>query len=136
LQPRVRERALRVEVIREPPDAAITVRGDRRKLGSLVGNLLDNAVRHAPTGSVVEVALRDDAGGTSLAITDHGPGIPAELRERVFESYYRIPGSAGTGSGLGLAIVKEIASAHGASVAVEDGPGGRGTRVVVRFRRA
>jgi two-component system sensor histidine kinase QseC len=136
LQPRVRERGLRIEEIRTPPDAAITVRGDRRKLGSLVTNLLDNAVRHAPTGSVVEVALRDDAGGASLAVTDQGPGIPAELRERVFESYYRIPGSAGPGSGLGLAIVKEIALAHGAQVAIEDGAGGRGTRVVVRFRRA
>jgi signal transduction histidine kinase len=136
LQPRVRERTLHVAVRREPADADITVRGDRRKLGSLVSNLLDNAVRHAPEGSTVEVALRGDAGGASLAVTDQGAGIPTELRERVFESYYRIPGSPGAGSGLGLAIVKEVASAHAAEVAIEDGAGGRGTRVVVRFRRA
>ncbi|MGE5793453.1 MAG: sensor histidine kinase [Bacteroidota bacterium] len=134
LQPRVRERALRVNVNHEPAHAEIEVRGDRRKLGSLVSNLLDNALRHAPEGSTVDVALRRDAGGTSLAVTDQGPGIPAELRERVFESYYRIPGSTGPGSGLGLAIVKEIALAHAADVAVTDGVGGRGTRVEVRFR--
>jgi two-component system sensor histidine kinase QseC len=134
LQPRIRERTLKVNVACEPADAVIEVRGDRQKLGSLVGNLLDNAARHAPEGSVVEVVIRRDAGETSLAVTDAGPGIPPELRERVFESYYRIPGSGGSGSGLGLAIVKEIALAHGARVALEDGAGGRGTRVVVRFR--
>jgi signal transduction histidine kinase len=69
-------------------------------------------------------------------VSDEGPGIPAELRERVFESYYRIPGSAGTGSGLGLAIVREIAEAHGARVAVEDATGGTGTRVAVAFPAA
>jgi signal transduction histidine kinase len=84
----------------------------------------------------VEVAIRRAAGETSLAVADEGPGIPAELRERVFESYYRIPGSAGSGSGLGLAIVKEIALAHGAGVTLADSAGGRGTRVVVRFRSA
>ncbi len=93
-------------------------------------------MRHAPEGSVVEVAIRRDAGETSLAVADEGPGIPDELRERVFESYYRIPGSAGSGSGLGLAIVKEIALAHGAGVTLADGAGGRGTRIVVRFRPA
>jgi signal transduction histidine kinase len=69
-------------------------------------------------------------------VTDEGPGIPPDLRERVFESYYRIPGSAGSGSGLGLAIVKEVALAHGARVEIGDGPGGKGTRVVVRFGSA
>ena len=136
LQPRIRERTIKVNVTSEPADAEIQVRGDRQKLGSLVSNLLDNAVRHAPEGSVVEVAIRRDAGEASLAVADEGPGIPAELRERVLESYYRIPGSAGSGSGLGLAIVKEIALAHGASVALADGAGGRGTRVAVHFRSA
>ena len=57
--------------------------------------------------------------------------IPAGLRERVFESYYRIPGAEGSGSGLGLAIVREIAAQHGGSVEIADGDGGRGTRVSV-----
>jgi two-component system, OmpR family, sensor histidine kinase QseC len=136
LQPRIRERALRVDVACEPKNDAIEVRGDRQQLGSLVGNLLDNAVRYAPEGGTIEVALRRAGAEVSLTVTDEGPGIPPELRERVFESYYRIPGSAGSGSGLGLAIVKEVALAHCARVEIGEGPGGKGTRVVVRFRPA
>jgi len=136
LQPRLRERSIKVNVTEEPAGAGIEVRGDRRRLGSLVSNLVDNAVLHAPAGSTIEVALRRSAGGVSLAVVDEGPGIPVALRERVFESYYRIPGSTGSGSGLGLAIVREIARAHGAHVEIADGAGGRGTRVTVRFHPA
>jgi two-component system sensor histidine kinase QseC len=134
LQPRIRERSLHVEQACEPANGLAEVRGDRQQLGSLIGNLLDNAVRFAPEGGTIEVALRREGNEVSLAVSDEGPGIPPELRERVFESYYRIPGSPGSGSGLGLAIVKEIAQAHGASVEISDARGGRGTRVVVRFR--
>ena len=84
-------------------------------------------------GARVRAELSYDDGAAVLAVADEGPGIPLELRERVFESYYRIPGSAGSGSGLGLAIVREVAEAHGAHVTIEDGRGGRGARVVVRF---
>jgi two-component system sensor histidine kinase QseC len=136
LQPRIRERALRVDVACEPRNDSIEIRGDRQQLGSLIGNLLDNAVRYAPERGTIEVALRRAGSEVSLTVTDEGPGIPPDLRERVFESYYRIPGSAGSGSGLGLAIVKEVALAHGARVEIGDGPGGKGTRVVVRFAPA
>lgn len=133
VQTRAQERRCTLELAVDP-DAAVT--GERRKLLSLITNLLDNAVRYGPEGGRVRLELRRERGAAVLAVTNEGPGIPAELRERIFESYYRIPGSAGCGSGLGLAIVKEIAEAHGAHIAVEDGPGGRGTRVVVRFEAA
>jgi two-component system sensor histidine kinase QseC len=132
LQPRAAER--KVTIRASGADAA--VRGERHKLASLVTNLLDNAVRYGPAGGRVEVEVRREDGTVSLAVGDQGPGVPRELRERVFESYYRIPGTPGTGSGLGLAIVKEIAEAHRASVAVEEGAHGRGARVVVRFPAA
>jgi two-component system sensor histidine kinase QseC len=132
-QARIRERHLRVEVACEPPEAAHTVRGDRQKLASLVGNLLDNAVRHAPPGSVIDVGLCQRGGEAVLAVTDRGPGIPPELRERVFESYYRIPGTSGSGSGLGLAIVREVAALHRARAEIDDAADGRGARVSVRF---
>jgi len=103
------------------------VSGDRDQLLSLVTNLLDNALRHG--GGKVRVELA----GTTLAVLDEGPGIPEAERERVFESYYRVPGAAGAGSGLGLAIVREIAAQHGARVEIGAGPGGRGTRVSVIF---
>jgi len=115
-------------------DAA--VRGDRHELLSLATNLLDNALRYGPEGGRVRLELRRQGEAAELAVVDEGPGIPAALRGRAFESYYRIPGSQGAGSGLGLAIVKEIAEAHGAQIAIEDGPEGRGTRVVVRFPAA
>jgi two-component system sensor histidine kinase QseC len=104
-----------------------TVNGDRDQLLSLITNLLDNALRHGGGKARVELA------GTTLAVLDEGPGIPEAERERVFESYYRVPGSAGAGSGLGLAIVREIAAQHGARVEIGAGPAGRGTRVSVIF---
>jgi two-component system sensor histidine kinase QseC len=105
----------------------LTVSGDRDQLLSLVANLLENAQRHGGGGVRVELA------GRTLSVTDQGPGIPEAERERVFESYYRVPGAAGGGSGLGLAIVREIARQHGARAEIGSGPGGRGTRVSVVF---
>jgi two-component system sensor histidine kinase QseC len=133
VQPRAQERHCAVDIAVDPAAAGAAVSGDRQKLLSLVTNLLDNAVRYGPEGGRVQAELRNEGGATVLTVADEGPGIPSDLRERVFESYYRIPGSAGPGSGLGLAIVREVAEAHGARVAIEDGPGGRGARVVVRF---
>jgi two-component system sensor histidine kinase QseC len=136
VQARAQEPRASVRVSGEPGAEDIAVRGDRQKLLSLVTNLLDNALRYGPAGGRVEVEVGRDGTGARIAVTDSGPGIPAELRERVFESYYRIPGSSGPGSGLGLAIVREIAQAHGARVEIQDGPGGHGTRAVVRFPAA
>jgi two-component system sensor histidine kinase QseC len=132
IRPRALERGCAVEIAVGPSAAHAAVTGDRQKLLSLLTNLLDNAVRYGPEGGRVRAELGLEGGTAALAITDTGPGIPAELRERVFESYYRIPGTAGSGGGLGLAIVREVAEAHGARVAIEDGPGAHGTRIVVR----
>jgi two-component system sensor histidine kinase QseC len=130
VQPRAQERRCTLEL---EVDSNVAVIGERQKLLSLVTNLLDNAVRYGPEGGRVRLELRRERGAAVLAVSDEGPGIPAELRERVFASYYRMPGATGAGSGLGLAIAKEVAEAHGAHIAIEDGPGRRGTRVVVRF---
>jgi two-component system sensor histidine kinase QseC len=132
--PRLKERRQKLAVTSLPEMDDIIVRGDHDKLVGLARNLLDNAVRYAPPGSALQVALRGGKGGASLSVLDQGPGIPRELRERVFESYYRIPGSRGDGSGLGLAIVREIAAQHGARVEIGEGEGGIGTRVTVTFR--
>jgi len=136
VQPPALERRVTVALDAEPSAQDIAVRGDRQKLLSLVINLLDNAVRYGPAGGCVRLELRREGAAAALAVIDTGPGIPRELRARAFESYYRIAGSAGAGSGLGLAIVKEVAEAHRASVAIEDGAEGHGTRVAVRFPAA
>jgi two-component system sensor histidine kinase QseC len=133
LQPRIGARGLKISVMSTPADGTAEVQGDRQKLSSLVGNLLDNAARYAPGGSAVDVVLREERGAVTLEVSDEGPGIPEELRARVFESYYRIPGSTGAGSGLGLAIVREVARAHGARVEIREGRVGKGTTVVVAF---
>jgi len=133
LQARIGAQGLKATVICTPADSTAVVQGDRQKLASLIGNLLDNAVRYAPDGSAIDVVLREEHGAVTLEVADEGPGIPEELRARVFESYYRIPGSTGGGSGLGLAIVREVARAHGAAVEIRDGRGGKGTAVLVTF---
>ncbi len=131
--PRLKERHQKLAMASEPPMDDMAVRGDPGKLVGLVRNLLDNAVRYSPEGSALQAVLHGGADGVMLSIVDQGPGIALELRERVFESYYRIPGASGDGSGLGLAIVREIAAQHGARVDIAAGEGGRGTCVTVTF---
>jgi two-component system sensor histidine kinase QseC len=109
------------------------VLGEPGKIQRLVANLLDNASRYAPAGSTIEAVIRSDAERVVLSIANHGPAIPPELRERVFEPYYRLPGSGSEGSGLGLAIVKEIAAQHSASIELSSITGTEGTVVEVTF---
>ena len=116
-----------------------TVEGDADALRTLLRNLVDNAVRYTPSGGRVDVAVAAPApgalSGTRLTVSDDGPGIPAEERARIFDRFYRRPGTEPPGSGLGLAIVKAIAEAHGARVTLADGPGGKGLAVAVTFPR-
>jgi two-component system OmpR family sensor kinase len=121
--------------------AAVEVGGDSANLATLLANLLDNALAYTDAGGRVDVALIEEPDGTVLAVTDTGPGIPAAERERVFERFHRgmhaDAAAHGTGSsGLGLSIVRRIAAAHGATVTLEDGAGGKGLAVRVRFPRA
>ncbi len=83
------------------------------ELRSVIDSLLDNALRHTPEGGVVDVCLHELQGLVVIDIQDNGPGIPAEFRERVFDRFFRMPGSASGGSGLGLAIAKAAAQRQG-----------------------
>jgi two-component system OmpR family sensor kinase len=115
---------------------AVRVIGDADALRRLLGNLLDNAVRYTPADGRVDVVVGREAGAPARAVvtvTDTGPGIPAEERERVFDRFHRVPGTTGTGSGLGLALARSIAGRHGGEVLLQDGPGGRGLRAVLRL---
>jgi two-component system sensor histidine kinase TctE len=119
-------------------------RGRRHQVGELLANLIHNALEYA-AGDPQRAAritvrtgrLADEAhgrhGAAMLEVEDNGPGIAPAERERVFERFYRPPGSAGSGSGLGLAIVRDIALAHGASIVLLDGEDGAGLRVRVVF---
>jgi signal transduction histidine kinase len=101
---------------------------------SIVDNLVDNAIRYTPSGGHVAVSLGVSADDLEFVVRDDGPGIAPDERERVFERFYRIPGSTVPGSGLGLAIVRRIAQAHDATVRFVDGLSGAGIGVVVRLR--
>lgn len=93
---------------------AVTVRGDPRLLRRLVRNLLENSRRHGKPP--IELRVAASAGGAEIRVCDHGAGIAPAERERVFEPFYRRPGS-GEGAGLGLALVRQIAQRHGGDAA-------------------
>ena len=114
----------------------VLVRGEREAVATLIRNLVDNAVRYTPAGGRVDVSVERSAAMSARAlmrVMDNGPGIAGEERERVFDRFYREPGTRSPGSGLGLAIVKAIALAHGATVTLGEGTGGRGLTVTVAF---
>jgi two-component system OmpR family sensor kinase len=113
--------------------APVTVEGDPAALYTLIGNLVDNAVRYTPRGGRVDVAVILRDGAPAIVVRDSGPGIPAEERAHVFDRFARGAQASAPGSGLGLAIVKRIAERHGASVDLEPGIDGEGLGVVVRF---
>jgi two-component system OmpR family sensor kinase len=92
------------------------IRGDRSHAYALIRNAIDNAVRYTPEGGRVDVSLVIADGAAVVAVEDTGPGIPVELRERVFEPFHRILGSQQSGNGLGLAIVRSAAQALGGEV--------------------
>ncbi|MFN8108500.1 MAG: HAMP domain-containing sensor histidine kinase [Thermoleophilia bacterium] len=97
------------------------VLGDPDALGRAVGNLIDNAVKYGGQDGPVEVGLADGV----VTVRDHGPGVPAEDRDRVFARFWRSPSARSrVGTGLGLAIVRQVALSHGGDVRVDDAPGG------------
>lgn len=101
----------------------------------LVRNLVDNAIRYAPAGARVDVALSCDAHAVHLLVSNPGPGIPPEERTRIFEPFYRLAASPPGGAGLGLTIVQRVATFHDARIHVGTGPDGQGTRFTVVFPR-
>ena len=118
-----------------PSGSPCFVRGDALLLRELLSNLIDNAVRYSPDGGAITVSIdRDiDSGRYTLAVSDTGPGISADERERVFEPFYRGADVVGPGTGLGLAIVRTIAAVHGATVSLASASQGKGLRVTVEF---
>jgi signal transduction histidine kinase len=128
--------ALKKDVAPGLPEVA----GDAPALRRVFANLLANAVKFAASGRrvIVRAAPRADGRSVELRVEDHGPGIPPEERERVFEPFYR--GAAAQrnempGSGLGLSLVRRVIAAHGGRVRIEDASGG-GTAVVVELPAA
>lgn len=112
----------------------VTVRGDPGLLRILLRNLIDNAVRHTPAGTAVRVNAVAQEGAVCLSVSDNGPGIPEQERERVAERFYRPSGTQASGSGLGLSIVKRIVELHAATLRIASPDNGSGLMVKVIFK--
>jgi two-component system, OmpR family, sensor kinase len=121
--PTIGERELRVE-----NDRPLPLDGNPDELHRMVLNLLDNAARHTPPGSRIELRLRAEGGNAVVEVADDGPGVPPQLREQIFDRFVRGDGPADTavagGSGLGLSIVRAVASSHGGKAEVTEAPTG------------
>lgn len=116
----------------ETSSETIMVQGDQTLLTEMLGNLLDNAISYGHVHGHISVELKHDP-QPALIIEDDGPGIPPHEIDKVFDRFYRIPGSAGNGCGLGMAIVKEIASLHKIEMELGSAIQTLGTRVVLSF---
>jgi len=126
--------ALELEPAPAPP---VSIDGDRARLVMVVSNLLSNAVKYTPPGGRIAVRTAVDADRrlASIEVSDTGPGIPAEYRERVFERFFRIEHArkselASAGVGIGLYIARQVIEAHGGAIRCDAGPLG-GARFVV-----
>lgn len=101
------------EVTLDAP-APVVVQGDGDHLRQAIANLVTNALRHTPEGTAIEVSTRIDGSRASVTVRDHGPGLPAEAVDRVFDRFWQADEArVGQGFGLGLAIVAGIAEEHG-----------------------
>jgi signal transduction histidine kinase len=111
-------------------DDGIHLSGDRQLLAQMISNLVENALRHTPPGSMVSLALRKTGPGFEIEVADNGPGIPQAEHDKVFDRFYRLDRSRSTaGSGLGLALVKAIAGLHGLTIRLENRKPGLGVIV-------
>jgi NtrC-family two-component system sensor histidine kinase KinB len=133
-----------VRIVLDVGPIPVVIPADPARLGSVLGNVLTNALKYSPPGGVVTVQLMsgqnaqvEPSGAVQITVTDQGPGVPAEFRERVFEKFFRVEHQAGRGengvrgTGIGLYLCREIVRAHGGSIACEPGENGTGTRIAI-----
>lgn len=115
--------------------AHLSLRASSERLRMVLGNALDNALKYAPVDGEVTIRMRWEGEAAVIEVVDNGPGIPVEEHERVFDSFYRMPDTAGTGTGLGLSIAREAASRLGGIVTLHARPDGPGLIFSYRQRR-
>ncbi len=121
--------AAALEVVRDVEEALPPVPADARQLRQALLNVAQNAVQAMPQGGRLTVRARREGEALRIELADTGPGVPAELREKVFEPFFS---TRATGTGLGLAVVRRVAQDHRGTAVVEEAPGG-GTAVVLRL---
>jgi len=119
-----------IEIALDSPDT-MKLRANLTGLSILIRNLVDNAIRYTPEHGQVTVEISDITSHVILKVIDNGPGIPEELRSRVFERFYRMIGNSAAGSGLGLAIVQQISELHQADIRLATPTNGKGLQIEI-----
>jgi signal transduction histidine kinase len=123
----------KIEMVKAPNDPVVDV--DRNKIRQVVDNLISNAVKYSPRGSVITVFVHSNETSAGFAVRDNGPGIPESERHKLFKDYSRLsaqPTGDEKSTGLGLAICRKIVEAHDGTISVENIPG-RGAEFVVNL---
>jgi signal transduction histidine kinase len=102
-------------------ESRLAVYGDRELVMQMVANVIENAIRHCPAGSTIDVTAKHTSGTKIVEVADDGPGIPVDFRAKVFNRFYRLDLSRSTpGSGLGLSLVAAVVKLHNASITLGD----------------
>jgi signal transduction histidine kinase len=131
-EPVAEQRGLELSV---SPGAAITVTADRDLVFQALANLVDNALKYTPRGGRVAVILTASENGATIEVTDNGPGVPSDQRDKVFERFYRLdPSRSSPGSGLGLSLVSAVLRLHNGQVQLRDNA--PGLRVILALPRS
>jgi signal transduction histidine kinase len=126
----------RIEMVNTTANPMIDI--DRNKIRQVVDNLISNAVKYSPRGSVITVQVNEDESGAGFSVKDNGPGIPDGERHKLFKDYGRLstqPTGGEKSTGLGLAICRKIVEAHGGTIGAEN-MAGHGSEFVVRMPRS
>lgn len=118
-----------------PGEASPTVSVDPERIRHVFDNVIENAIKYGGEGGRVRIEVQEQADGVRVLVDDAGPGIPEDMRERVFAKFVRVPGTGKRGSGLGLNIVRDVVAAHGGTIGIERSPLG-GARVWFVLPRA
>jgi signal transduction histidine kinase len=119
------QRGVKLEI--EAGEANAVLKGDGAVLRRVLDNLLSNAIEHSPQGGTVRIAVSPCDEGIEIAVSDQGPGVPAEFRERIFEKFQRLENRKsvpGANRGLGLTFCRLAVEAHGGTIWVDDAPSG------------
>lgn len=122
------------QVLRFEADKMGPVQGDGDLLAQAVANLIENAIRHCPSGATILLQGSSQKDGVVIAVADNGPGIPDDDKPHVFDRLYRVEKSRTTpGNGLGLALVKAVADLHGATIELADNEPGTVVSITIPF---
>jgi two-component system, NtrC family, sensor histidine kinase KinB len=120
-EPLAESRGFKLKGAAEPGLPFVNV--DPRQIHHVFSNLISNAAKHSKFGDTIVVTAQPRKGFVRFSVADNGPGIPKEFQSKLFERFFRLPGSDREGVGLGLAITREIVTAHGGSVGLNSSPG-------------